>query len=280
MKFENPELQRRLAAEYALGTLRGPARRRFERLLACNANVRAEVYFWEMRLSEFGRVVGAVRPPDAAWTELEHRLGLPGIEQPRPPQRVRPTPYLRRVWRAAAGFAAAASLAGAFVLGQHNSHRPTIAVTMTAPAVSADAARAEGIEPASMTKSQIAQAAANELAVPIYVTQLQMPSTGMRWLVSVSPDHQQLLVIANGDYPKSDRERFNVELWCMSPGADPVPLGNLPKLHDQTAAFSIPRNLGKQQEVVFAISLESPNAANPGKPSGPIVDSAKDIGAI
>lgn len=37
MNYRNPERIDRLAAEYALGTLRGPARRRFERLLRDHA---------------------------------------------------------------------------------------------------------------------------------------------------------------------------------------------------------------------------------------------------
>ena len=34
MNYTDPELRERLAADYALGTLRDPARKRFERLLA------------------------------------------------------------------------------------------------------------------------------------------------------------------------------------------------------------------------------------------------------
>ena len=52
MNYQNARLRRLLAAEYVLGTLRGPARRRFERLARGDAALRAEQYFWEARLGQ------------------------------------------------------------------------------------------------------------------------------------------------------------------------------------------------------------------------------------
>ena len=40
MDYSRPELADKLAAEYALGTLRGPARRRFENLLPAHPSLR------------------------------------------------------------------------------------------------------------------------------------------------------------------------------------------------------------------------------------------------
>ena len=40
MNYNNPELRDVLAGEYVLGTLRGKARARFERLLAMDASLR------------------------------------------------------------------------------------------------------------------------------------------------------------------------------------------------------------------------------------------------
>jgi anti-sigma-K factor RskA len=51
MNYFEPELRDRLAAEYALGTLRGLARRRFERLLSGNAALRDLVKDWELRVN-------------------------------------------------------------------------------------------------------------------------------------------------------------------------------------------------------------------------------------
>jgi anti-sigma-K factor RskA len=76
MTPENRELIDRLASEYALGTLRGPARRRFERWRASTPAVDERCRFWEERLMHLAKDVKPVRPPAHVWTAIERRLNL------------------------------------------------------------------------------------------------------------------------------------------------------------------------------------------------------------
>jgi anti-sigma-K factor RskA len=75
MKTGNRELLDRLAAEYVLGTLRGRARRRFERWLL-SPQVGALVNAWEKRLAGLEPPLDAVRPPAAVWAGIERKLEL------------------------------------------------------------------------------------------------------------------------------------------------------------------------------------------------------------
>jgi anti-sigma-K factor RskA len=75
MKYDHPELRERLAAEYALGTLRGAARRRFERLLAADVPLRELVQAWELRLNLLAESAPAVAPPARVWERILQRLG-------------------------------------------------------------------------------------------------------------------------------------------------------------------------------------------------------------
>jgi anti-sigma-K factor RskA len=69
-----PERLDRLAREYALGTLAGPARRRFERLLRqAPAAVRA-VGAWQERLGGLTGAVPPMQPRESVWRALEQRL--------------------------------------------------------------------------------------------------------------------------------------------------------------------------------------------------------------
>lgn len=65
MIYDHPELIDRLAAQYVLGALRGPARARFERLIATRPDVRRRVGVWESRFAPIAYGLPAVSPPAA-----------------------------------------------------------------------------------------------------------------------------------------------------------------------------------------------------------------------
>lgn len=257
MRYDNQELMRQLGAEYVIGTLRGAARRRFERLMKTDAEARAQVDFWEHRLSEFGQVLRPVTPPPAARAELLRHT------DPKPlPQGLMAAPRRRRkhwAWPYAAGFGSAAALVLAFLLGQRNTLAPPPATTPAAPVV-------------------IAQTLPAEADMPIYVAQVPMPASSMRWLLSVSPDHRTLQVTASDDFLQAGRS--SVQLWCVLPGMDPIPLGAVPVERDAVATFAIPAAVEGAAEVSFAITLEPEHVARGGKPSRPVLGSAPALDAI
>ena len=95
-----PERLERLAGEYALGTLSGAARRRFERVLRATPAAMRAVGAWQERLAGLSDAVPAMQPSDSVWTGLERRLfASPAL---------RPTRWL---W----GLFSGGALAGAFL---------------------------------------------------------------------------------------------------------------------------------------------------------------------
>jgi len=72
----NPELVDRLAAEYVLGTLRGPARRRFENWRATSPHVDQRCCYWEEHLMHMAKGLKPVQPPPHVWPAIRERLNL------------------------------------------------------------------------------------------------------------------------------------------------------------------------------------------------------------
>ena len=64
--LNNASLIEQLAASYALGTLRGGARRRFEALARDNAGVRATALIWQSRLGSVAELQAQAAPSPAA----------------------------------------------------------------------------------------------------------------------------------------------------------------------------------------------------------------------
>jgi anti-sigma-K factor RskA len=71
----NTGLQDRLAAEYVLGTLRGPARARFARWMREDALLARRVAEWESRIVPMSAAVRERQVPARVWETLAARLG-------------------------------------------------------------------------------------------------------------------------------------------------------------------------------------------------------------
>jgi hypothetical protein len=78
--LSNRELCEKLAASYVLGTLRGPAARRFARLAQDNATIRLIVSEWEARLTPLAIAVTERAPPATLWPRIEARLAASPVD--------------------------------------------------------------------------------------------------------------------------------------------------------------------------------------------------------
>ena len=83
MKYQNPELQQRLAAEYVLGTLQGKARIRFEALMVEQPTLRRLVKAWEQRLAPLSSQIKAQPVPEIVWPKIRQRLGFEPVPTPK-----------------------------------------------------------------------------------------------------------------------------------------------------------------------------------------------------
>lgn len=109
MNYEQAELLERLAAEYTLGTLRGAARRRFERLCTRSALARRALYRWEDDWSQLSLMLSPIQPSPRVWATVSRQLFGEGAARP---------PASRwRSWQlaAAAGLVAVALIVGLIV---------------------------------------------------------------------------------------------------------------------------------------------------------------------
>lgn len=78
MRYRNDKLIDRLAAEYVVGTLRGGARARFERLRAREPAIAAQVRDWEDRLYGLTSGVPTFAPSPKVWPQIALRVGIGG----------------------------------------------------------------------------------------------------------------------------------------------------------------------------------------------------------
>lgn len=125
MDYARPELADRLAAEYVLGTLRGPARRRFQALMGAHPALHSAVQRWEAQLAPLSESVVPVLPPAQVWKGVETRLfGTVPV--------AKPLAWWNALglWRALSALATAAAVALVFVVPQATPPQPPLVVVL------------------------------------------------------------------------------------------------------------------------------------------------------
>ncbi|OKY26424.1 anti-sigma factor [Thalassotalea sp. PP2-459] len=113
MNYTQSELLSSLASEYVLGTLRGPARHRFESLKVKDAKVQDAVQYWESQLNVMATSIKPIDPPARVWKKIELSLGFVSnsddLTNPRVSNEIREQPSANKSWKVISGLAVAAS---------------------------------------------------------------------------------------------------------------------------------------------------------------------------
>ncbi|WP_028488545.1 anti-sigma factor [Thiothrix lacustris] len=75
-RYQNPEIFEHLAMSYALGTLQGKARLRFEKLQQKHLYLRAVTDAYQQRFSPLVELLPAEKPPAKVWQQISKELKL------------------------------------------------------------------------------------------------------------------------------------------------------------------------------------------------------------
>nr|WP_315242001.1 anti-sigma factor [uncultured Albidiferax sp.] len=244
--IQHPELLDKLAASYALGTLRGAARRRFETLAREQAPVRAAALIWQARIGSVAELQIPAQPATAVWTRIDNLVQADVQRQAmRDAQATAPATggWLRNLflWRGAAAAGVAAAIVAMVV----------------------------GVDQRAQLGTQIASLQTQLLATPQikYVAVLADGKADPSMLVTFDARTNKLLLQRVGGYQEASDK--SLQLWALPPQGGPRSLGVLgtDKLLRLTAGE------GDVQAVpTLAISLE-PKGGVPsaGGPTGPVL---------
>ena len=247
MEFRHKsDLQERLAAEYALGTLRGRARERFRRWMAEDAAVASAAAKWETRLAPMTAAVAPLRPRARVWRAIQERLE---IGQPRAGGFWGNLVLWRSLGLAASGMAAAL----------------LVAIGLIAP-------RAPEPVPAPV----VLRAPSNEMGAT-YLAVLSDPKTRKPMLVVSAGRNSNDLWVKTLD-PAIHVADKSLELWALPPGQAPKSLGLVAASEKMTALkLAAVADQSLAEAPALAVSLEPKGGSPTGAPTGPVLFSGPCI---
>lgn len=237
MDYSRQTLADRLAADYVMGTLRGPARRRFETLLLAHPTLRAAVHDWQARLGVLSADITPVEPSPQVWTGIQQRLfGPPASTRPDVDTLSRWWQKLA-LWQSWAALATVAALALGVLLQQPTPVQPPIVVVM------------QSTDPA-----------------------LQQASDAIKtqFVASISGDGRSLVLKPIAGTKVTTQQAL--ELWALpAHGKAPKSLG----LIASDKATTVLRASLLQGNDGFAVSVEPSGGSPTGAPTGPVISVGK-----
>ena len=250
---QHPELLERLASGYALGTLRGGARRRFEAMAREQAPVRAAALIWQSRLSSLNELQQPIEPDAVVWTRIHNLVQgekttaaqmaarTQGVQQAASANGLTGWLHSLMLWRGATAVGAVAAV---------------VAITTT-------------VGMRQELGSEIARLQGQLLATPQieYIAVLSDDQAAASMLVTFDTKSRKLTLQRVGAYQEAgDR---SLQLWALPPSGGPKSLGVLG--HDKLLRLTA-GDRTVQEAPMLAISLE-PKGGVPSEtgPTGPVL---------
>jgi anti-sigma-K factor RskA len=258
--LDHPDLADRLAAAYALGTLRGGARRRFEAQARQSPALRAAALAWHERFAAITELQHVQTPDPNVWKRIQNTVEAERVPVQGPVTKPAGSNWMAtvRLWRSAALGAGLATVAAfglsLYLVGEMRARESQLAQV--------DRAR-------STLAEQNAQLTAQLQSKPEiqYVAVLADDKSAASMLVTFDPKHNTLTLKRLGAYQEASDK--SLQLWTVPPGGGPKSLGVIggnPVIKLTAAEAQV------RDPHVLAISLE-PKGGVPSEsgPTGPVL---------
>ena len=277
MNSARPELRDQLAADYALGTLRGPARKRLDDMQAVDPVLADRIEDWELRLNLLAESAPAIAPPPHLWAKVARQLWSD-------PEAARDTWFSRlwgdvRFWRSVGALAATAAVAmGIYVALQPPRLDSDVMATLdhrligienavgqlaeTPGEISTLGTRLAGIE----NRLNATTLAPSHVAVLIDKYQRPMMTADL------NVDQGRLALRLNIT-PPPDFSGKTLEIWMMQPDGALRSLGLFPSERSGTTTVLVltPSTAESLAQGKLEVSLEPVGGSSTGAPSGPVL---------
>jgi anti-sigma-K factor RskA len=245
--MRKPELADRLAAAYALGTLRGGARRRFEAIARHSPMVRALAFTWQERFAAMTELQPEHAPSPNVWKRIRIELDAQRGANQLPAAGVQ---VLSRSWRAFALAGAVGSVAAA------------------AMALSLFVQLGQRADSLAHVQQQNVQLVSQLRASPDirYVAMLSDERSTPTMLVTFDPKHNTLTLKRLDDFKEGAQK--SLQLWALPSGGSPKSLGVLAP----TAVVKLTAAENEVKVPALAISLEPKGGVSGERgPTGPVL---------